>query len=576
MAKGEKAREEAFKAISAIGQGFDITQDLRLAYCKGGDSNSRRLIQLDHEHRQDFVLPGGLVISNVSKSIRCDKGERMRYSSDVLSFQQMSEHFNQELKIPGKIPSGFFNAAYDFTSSWQKDASSTKALAFDAWVINLFNVEFTKSQPVLLDEVKQAVPSSWAPTALASFIEQYGTHIIVGVEMGGKDAIYLKQHHDSSVQPTEIQSLLKQIADERFSDTDDRSTSSYEKAPQQNKDITKIFKRRGGLDTVQTHNEWLKTVPSAPDVISMSFVPITSLLSGVRGSGFLSHAVNLYLRYKPPIEELNQFLEFQLPRQWAPVFSELPLGPQYKERGSPTLQFRLFGPKLYVNTIPVDVGKKPVTGVRLYLEGKKCNRLAIHLQHLTALPNALQLDDDHHSDVDEMRGDPKYYESVQCKSFSNICTAPVECNETLIGDPASIVTAAQLEVMKHGMKKVLFLKLRFSRVIGATIRRSEWDHSPSTPLKSGLISTLMTTHFTSTQLAPKPSPVLINSAVFPDGPPVPVRFLKLLKFVDTTEMTKGPQDKPGYWVVTGAKLCVERRKISLRVKYSLITISTIL
>lgn len=28
----------------------------------------------------------------------------------------------------------------------------------------------------------------------------------------------------------------------------------------------------------------------------MSFVPITSLLNSVPGSGFLSHAVNLYLR----------------------------------------------------------------------------------------------------------------------------------------------------------------------------------------------------------------------------------------------------------------------------------------
>ncbi|KAH9323158.1 hypothetical protein KI387_017797, partial [Taxus chinensis] len=349
MAKNGRAQATALNAIGAIGKGFDITQDLRLGYCKGGDSNSR-LIQLDDGILQDTVLPGGIVIPNVSKSIKCDKGERMRFRSDVLPFQQMSEHFNQELNIPGKIPSGFFNATYDFTSSWQKDASSTKTLAFDSWFINLYSVELTKSQPVLLDEVKRAVPSSWVPAALASFIEKYGTHIIVGVKMGGKDAIYLKQHHDSSLQPSEVQTLLKQIADERFSDTDDRSSSNFEKAPKKNKNITKIFKRRGGLDTVRTHDEWLATVPSAPDVISMSFVPITSLLSGVPGSGFLSHAVNLYLRYKPPIEELNQFLEFQLPRQWAPVFSELPLGPQWKERGSPSLQFRLFGPKLYVNT----------------------------------------------------------------------------------------------------------------------------------------------------------------------------------------------------------------------------------
>lgn len=58
---------------------------------------------------------------------------------------------------------------------------------------------------------------------------------------------------------------------------------------------------------------------------------------------------------KPPIEELHQFLEFQLPRQWAPVFSELPLGPQRKQRSSASLQFSFMGPKLYVNTIQVIV-----------------------------------------------------------------------------------------------------------------------------------------------------------------------------------------------------------------------------
>jgi len=54
---------------------------------------------------------------------------------------------------------------------------------------------------------------------------------------------------------------------------------------------------------------------------------------------------------KPPIEELHQFLEFQLPRQWAPVFGEIPLGPQHrKRRRLPSLQFTLMGPRLHVNT----------------------------------------------------------------------------------------------------------------------------------------------------------------------------------------------------------------------------------
>jgi len=46
-------------------------------------------------------------------------------------------------------------------------------------------------------------------------------------------------------------------------------------------------------------------------------------------------------------------LEFQLPRQWAPVFGELALGPDRKQQSNASLQFSLMGPKLYVNTSPV-------------------------------------------------------------------------------------------------------------------------------------------------------------------------------------------------------------------------------
>lgn len=67
------------------------------------------------------------------------------------------------------------------------------------------------------------------------------------------------------------------------------------------------------------------------------------------------HHSTLILADKPPIEELHQFLEFQLPRQWAPVFSELPLGPQWKQRSSASLQFSFMGPKLYVNTTQVNI-----------------------------------------------------------------------------------------------------------------------------------------------------------------------------------------------------------------------------
>lgn len=50
------------------------------------------------------------------------------------------------------------------------------------------------------------------------FIDKYGTHIIVGVKMGGNDVIHIKQLQKSNLQPTEVQKLLKQLADERFSE----------------------------------------------------------------------------------------------------------------------------------------------------------------------------------------------------------------------------------------------------------------------------------------------------------------------------------------------------------------------
>lgn len=60
-----------------------------------------------------------------------------------------------------------------------------------------------------------------------------------------------------------------------------------------------MCKRKGGNGRNDLkHDEWCQTVLSQPDVISMSFVPITSLLGGINGSGYLTHAINLYLRCK--------------------------------------------------------------------------------------------------------------------------------------------------------------------------------------------------------------------------------------------------------------------------------------
>lgn len=82
--------------------------------------------------------------------------------------RQMAEYFNQKTSIPGKIPSGLFNAVFGFQSgSWVTDAGSVKNLAFDGCSIILFSVHIDRYPLVLSDEVRDAVPSSWDPAALA-------------------------------------------------------------------------------------------------------------------------------------------------------------------------------------------------------------------------------------------------------------------------------------------------------------------------------------------------------------------------------------------------------------------------
>lgn len=62
------------------------------------------------------------------------------------------------------------------------------------------------------------------------FVEKYGTHIIVGVKMGGKDLIYAKQQYSSPLQPADVQKNLKDMADKMFADGNGRHTmNSFER-----------------------------------------------------------------------------------------------------------------------------------------------------------------------------------------------------------------------------------------------------------------------------------------------------------------------------------------------------------
>ncbi|WJX26855.1 cinnamoyl-Coa reductase [Trifolium repens] len=545
-----------FNSIQALGRGFDVTSDIRLLYCKGAPGS--RLVHLDEQHTRDLVLSQQLVVPDVSLDIDFSNGTSGIHKTPVYSFQEMATYFNERSGIKGKIPLGSFNSMFNFTGSSMVDAAATKSLAMVGYFIPLFEVQLTKQNLVLKDEVRRAVPYSWDPASLASFIENYGTHIVTSATVGGRDVVYVRQHQSSSLSVPDIENYVKDIENDRFLDA--KNSSGPAALKYKEKDVTVIFRRRGGDDLEQSHTKWVETVKLAPDIINMKFTPIVSLLEDVHGVKLLARAIELYLEYKPPIEDLQYFLDFQITRVWAPEQNNL----QRKEPVCQSLQFSLMGPKLYISPDQVTVGRKPVTGLRLSLEGNKQNRLAIHLQHLVSLPKNLQPHWDAHMAIGAPKWqgpeeqDSRWFEPIKWKNFSHVSTSPIEITETNIGDLSGvhIVTGAQLGVWDFGAKNVLHLKLLFSKVPGCTIRRSVWDHNPSTPAA---------THKSdgaSSSSTKKPSDDKKEDSSAHIG--------KLAKIVDMTEMSKGPQDIPGHWLVTGAKLGVEKGKIVLRIKYSLL------
>ncbi|CAK9162650.1 unnamed protein product [Ilex paraguariensis] len=78
------------RAIDSLGSGFDFASDFRLKFAKKC-LNGERLVVLDEKNKRDIVIPGGGggVIEGVSEDIRVDKGDRIRFKSDVLEFNQV-------------------------------------------------------------------------------------------------------------------------------------------------------------------------------------------------------------------------------------------------------------------------------------------------------------------------------------------------------------------------------------------------------------------------------------------------------------------------------------------------------
>lgn len=598
------------RAFDSLGLGFDFASDFRLKYaksCPGGG----RLVELDESRKRDIVVPGGggVTICGVSEDIHCDKGDHIRFKSDVLEFNKMSELLNQKASVQGKVPSGYFNALFDLTGAWLNDAADAKHLAFDAYFISLYYLHLTASPLVLREKVKKAVPTHWNPALLARFIQTYGTHIIVGMGVGGQDVICVKQKPSSTMSPADLRGYLEDLGDCLFSDgaspslPERKSKDSKKKVPEvfnrmlqphtmqftnitetSSKDgLTIIGSKRGGDVFSDNHSKWLQTVGASPEAVRFKFVPITSLLNGVPGSGYLSHAINLYLRYKPAPEDLQCFLEFQVPRQWAPLHCELPLRHQQRKTSYPWLQFAFMGPRVYVSTTQVSSSKKPIIGLRLYLEGKQNNRLAVHLNHLSSLPNIMTYTTTSSRRPCQWRGSDEYdpssqfLEPIRWKRYSNICSSVVKHDPNWLPEDGSggvfIVTGAQLVTKGKWPKTVLHLRLLFTHLPQCSIRKTEWAGAPSVGRKSSIFTNLSST-FTfghrAVADAPKQLPATLNSGVYPDGPPVPIRSTKMRKYVDIEEVSRGSHDMPGHWLVTAAKLVMDGGKIGLHVKFALL------
>lgn len=58
-----------------------------------------------------------------------------------------------------------------------------------------------------------------------SFIENYGTHIVTSITIGGRDVVYIRQHQSSSLSVMDIENYVKDIGDERFMDSKGQSSA---------------------------------------------------------------------------------------------------------------------------------------------------------------------------------------------------------------------------------------------------------------------------------------------------------------------------------------------------------------
>ncbi|KAM1161081.1 hypothetical protein ACFX2I_000213 [Malus domestica] len=72
MALKAPTSEAAEIASASSWRGYDLSTDLRLKYCKG-ESHTARSIEIDDDGGRQIILPDGITILNVPKSIKGDK-----------------------------------------------------------------------------------------------------------------------------------------------------------------------------------------------------------------------------------------------------------------------------------------------------------------------------------------------------------------------------------------------------------------------------------------------------------------------------------------------------------------------
>lgn len=56
-----------------------------------------------------------------------------------------------------------------------------------------------------------------------SFIENYGTHIVTSVTIGGRDVVYIRQHQSSPLPVSEIENYVNDMMEHRFHEAESQS-----------------------------------------------------------------------------------------------------------------------------------------------------------------------------------------------------------------------------------------------------------------------------------------------------------------------------------------------------------------